>query len=539
MFNIYNLSVWSGKSDLEENTNNFRLKTSILQLFGGFSKVHMLENVQRSLKGHYTIDENKFKEIKYFEKELIKLEESLDPNSGTFISSIKNLFTKTIDHLDWSNKIIENVSQIIIDKHPDPIWSDFNDSDLMLSGEGISQLNKKSELNFTQNDAISLKDSFQDFKNNYKFNILLIYLLSLEKIIILIYDKIKININVENNNIKYLNQLEKILLYSIINYFKIVYEFNTIVNSNNLQLNFPLNLPNPWSEKDKLCLCDHINNKTNSFNLLFTGFIIDYNLYPLSDLKDFCMNYCLSTNSLKNNKSSTNLKINTTTFKDQKRNFSTTIIKNNNESSQDKDLNYNKSIFSILEKIKELTKNKDYNPRKVQLAIENIWTDISKEKYKLNIYRAIQDLQPHIYEVFILNDPSLLKRVFPNLYLFLDDVRIYLITYNVITTYFRRSSRTTICTFVADQILFCIFKTYFLPIIQDESKGKRVVNRKLTDLTKKEFTKENIFETLSKTKRVRLEKLIESPQLTQESFINKNTNESGLTLIKKILILKF
>src|SRR5258708_2303901 len=145
----------------------------------------------------------------------------------------------------------------------------------MLSGEGISQLNKKSDLNFTQNDSISLKDSFQHYK-------------------------------------------------------------------------------------------------TNSFNLLFTGFIIDYNLYHLSDLKDFCMNYCLSTNSLKNNKSSTNLKINTTTFKDQKRNFSTTIIKNNNESSQDKDLNYNKSIFSILEKIKELTKNKDYNPRKVQLAIENI-----------------------------------------------------------------------------------------------------------------------------------------------------------------------
>ena len=125
-----------------------------------------------------------------------------------------------------------------------------------------------------------------------------------------------------------------------------------------------------------------------------------------------------------------------------------------------------------------------------------------------------------------MNDPTVLKRVFPDLYLFLDDVRIFLITYNVITTYFRRSSRTAICGFISDQILFFIYKTYFLPIIQDDSKGNKVVFKKLTNMTKKEFTKENIFLSLTKTKRTKLSNLIESPELTKENFIGKNKSES-------------
>jgi hypothetical protein len=137
-------------------------------------------------------------------------------------------------------------------------------------------------------------------------------------------------------------------------------------------------------------------------------------------------------------------------------------------------------------------------------------------------------LQPNIYHVFILNDPTIFKRVYPNLYLFLDDIRLFLITYNVITTYFRRSSRTAICGFVSDQILFFIYKTYFFPVIQDDNKGKRVVNRKLQELTKKEFTKESIFLSLTKAKRTKLFNLIESPELTKDDFLNKFKNESEL-----------
>jgi hypothetical protein len=54
----------------------------------------MLENVQRSLNKHYTLDEGKYKEIKIFEKELIKLEETLNQNSTYFIDSIQNLLYK-------------------------------------------------------------------------------------------------------------------------------------------------------------------------------------------------------------------------------------------------------------------------------------------------------------------------------------------------------------------------------------------------------------------------------------------------------------
>lgn len=137
-----------------------------------------------------------------------------------------------------------------------------------------------------------------------------------------------------------------------------------------------------------------------------------------------------------------------------------------------------------------------------------------------------------------MNDPTILKRVYPNLYLFLDDVRIFLITYNVITTYFRRSSRTAICGFISDQILFFIYKTYFLPIIQDDNKGKRVVNRKIKEISKKEFTKENIFLSLTKAKRTKLTNLIESPELTKENFVNKNKLDLLLSKNKQEMDIK-
>jgi len=145
---------------------------------------------------------------------------------------------------------------------------------------------------------------------------------------------------------------------------------------------------------------------------------------------------------------------------------------------KNKDTNYNKSIFSLLDQIKELTQNKIYNPQEVQLKIENFWVDILKEKYNENVYNPIKDLQPKIYEIFVTKDPNSLRFVFPDLYLFLDDIKIYLITYSVITTYFRRSSRTAICCLVADQILFYRYQTYFYPIIKGGIKGVKNIKIK-------------------------------------------------------------
>jgi hypothetical protein len=53
------------------------------------------------------------------------------------------------------------------------------------------------------------------------------------------------------------------------------------------------------------------------------------------------------------------------------RNFSTTLNTEIDKNISPKDINYNKSILSVLEKIKELTSTKSYNPRKTQLYVEN------------------------------------------------------------------------------------------------------------------------------------------------------------------------
>ena len=481
MFNLYNLPVWRGKSDIDKNTNKFRLKANILQLLGGFSKINLLENVQKSLNNHYTVAESSYDYIRKFEKELVQLKDSSNQNSDYFISSIDNLFTKSCDYIYLTNDTVKKVSQIIIAKQLDLATVDSIESDFIISSNDIPKLNKNFiKVNFTQNDHVNLNDSFNEFLANYKFNIFLIYLLTLELIISIIYKNIKLNLNMKTQNKNYLNKLENILLMAILNYFRLINEFNSIIETKALQLELPDNFPNPFLDRAETCYCDHINNKTNSFKLLFSGKTIESNLYSLPDLKTFCQYSCKNSNNLKSNIISDNISqinnsANTFNFNNPKREFSTSSInkvsleaKENNNILEDmkdnskiknKNINYSKSIFSILEKIRELTKNKNYDPKIVQLKIENFWSDILKEKYNENIYNSIKDIQPKIYEIFVTKDPNALKTVFPDLYLFLDDIKIYLITYSVITTYFRRASRTAICSLVADQILFYIYQT--------------------------------------------------------------------------------
>lgn len=210
------------------------------------------------------------------------------------------------------------------------------------------------------------------------------------------------------------------------------------------------------------------------------------------------------------------------------------------------DVNYNKSIFSLLEKIKELTTDKNYKPQEVQLKIENFWSDMLKEKYNDNIYNSIKDIQPKIYEIFVTKDPNALKYVFPYLYLFLDDIKIYLTTYSVMTTYFRRTGRTAICNLVGDQILFYIYQTYFYPIIKDSNKGIKNIKIK-NSKSKKEYDKADIFNSLTKSKKDRLLKLIEVSKFRKENFSeNKKSNKndvealisSVIFILDKILIRK-
>jgi hypothetical protein len=90
----------------------------------------------------------------------------------------------------------------------------------------------------------------KDFQINYKFNNLLIYLLSLELIIKLIHENIKLKLELglerETSNVIYLNKLENILLVAIINYFKIIHEFNITVDSKSLHLEVPKKFSKPF-----------------------------------------------------------------------------------------------------------------------------------------------------------------------------------------------------------------------------------------------------------------------------------------------------
>lgn len=110
------------------------------------------------------------------------------------------------------------------------------------------------------------------------------------------------------------------------------------------------------------------------------------------------------------------------------------------------------------------------------------------------------------------------------MYLFLDDIKIYLITYSVITTYFRRASRTAICSLVADQILFYLYQTYFYPIIKEGDKGIKNVKIKKSR-SKKEYDKGDIFNSLTKGKKDKLLKLIEVPKFKKENFTEFENNK--------------
>src|SRR5258706_259500 len=469
MFYLNNLPVWGGKSDPDQNSNKFRLKTSILQLLGGFSEVHKLENIQKSIKDHYAIVDKNFYLMKNFEKELIKLESSLDYTSSYFLSSIQNLFLETTNNLQLSNDLITGVSQIILDSQSglDTVESFY--SDLNLSSNEISKLNlpinRKPRLTLSLDEHKNLKNSFNEFKINYKFNNLLIYLLTLELIIKIINEKIKSILESKTYSENYLNTLENILLVTIINYFKVINDFNRIVENKILILDVPKNYPNPFAinlNYHENCYCDHINQKTSTFTLLLSGYKIIHNLYSTTELKTFCGNYCSNS----------------------------------------------KSILNTV------------NRQKRQNPINTI-----------NFYNSIKDIQPKIYEIFITKDPNALKTVFSDLYLFLDDIKIYLITYSVITTYFRRASRTAICSLVADQLLFYIYQTYFYPIIKEGDKGIKNIKIKKSKAVK-DYNKADIFNSLTKSKKDKLLKLIEVSKFKKESFTeNSKLNKKDIELL--------
>jgi len=506
----------------------------------------MYEKIESELENHYANTNSKFENIIAFEKKLLKLCDNNNADSLNLI--LEKLLTNVSNQYNLTLDVSTKIDNIIYGEPQEIIEEPYDYEDYKLS----EQKNKK--IRIVENAVTNLEDSKKEFTSNFQFNVILIYIISMEIIIKLIYDLIK-NIREYPINKNYQDKLKKLLFASIRNYIQAVtfYKENFLkFNLDYIKLDFPHDdlstLPKDINEKDFI-----------SINLLFSAIKIDYNtlITNKKNIKDKPILKQKSKNNLDRNtfreystsvhNRKKNNNINITTLK---RNFSTSLIRSNNllKSMRDnkelnnvnnKNINYNKSIFSLLDHIKELTQDKIYNPKEVQLKIENFWFDLLKERYNENVYNSIKDIQPKIYEIFVTKDPNSLRFVSPELYLFLDDIKIYLITYSVITTYFRRSSRTAICSLVADQILFYVYQTYFYPIIKGGDKGVKNVKIKKSK-SKKEYDKADIFNSLTKTKKDKLLKLIEvskfkKADLIDNNKLNKKDNEQLISSIIFIL----
>ncbi len=53
----------------------------------------------------------------------------------------------------------------------------------------------------------------------------------------------------------------------------------------------------------------------------------------------------------------------------------------------------------------------NYDPKIVQLEIENFWTNIVKEQNKNNIIKTIQSQYPKIYDAYLFRNIKKYKRV--------------------------------------------------------------------------------------------------------------------------------
>jgi hypothetical protein len=80
-------------------------------------------------------------------------------------------------------------------------------------------------------------------------------------------------------------------------------------------------------------------------------------------------------------------------------------------------------------------------------------------------------MNPKIYEVFLFRNMVSIKKVFNTIYIYFNDIRLFLITYNVITQYFRRSNATSISKLIVNHILIHIYKNYLIPRLFLDSKS--------------------------------------------------------------------
>lgn len=478
------------------------------------------------------IDENinVFTHPHSFEKSLNSIMEIIE-------DMYKEFDVKSNNILIYGEKIKE-ISNEIIEKKNTLFYNDDNEI-VSKSNKDMRLLN----LDLSQIEPESLEVLIQKIIINYKLNYFWNYLLILEMIIINLNNilnkvNIKHNYHLKNSSFVY------ILLKSIFFYIRFSKSYYDYVKSlNETYQNNLIEIPDNYLEtilfldenilkmiKGNSCYCKtevNLNNDANiKFNLLFSNLEIKLNLKNIFDSLE--NKTCNLSNSLKcktenksilNNKKNKN-SIDTTVLPDSVRNLIlSNINKRKNENSKRKfhtssrinntrkfhistrtnnqleiikmkesdfinkdnsEKTYSKSLLNILEKIKYLT-SKSYEKKDVQQLIEDHWTYLIKENYKGNIQKHIEYMNPKLYDVFLFRNMKSIKRVFNTIYIFFNDIVIYLIAYNVITTYFKRANTTRISNLVADHILIYIYKNYLIPHLFTESKNIKNIPQEFRD----------------------------------------------------------
>lgn len=501
--------------------NNENLKTS---------KEILDEKIYNKLKKTLEyIDENIFEVVKP------NLHNSIEKSLNSIMEIVENMYKEfNVNSLNISiyGEKIKEISNEIIEKKNFLFYNDDNEIDLK-SSEIVSKKDTRIlNLDLSQIEPESLEVLIQKIIINYKINYFWNYLLILEMIIINL-NKILNKVDIKHNYYLKNSSFIYILLKSIffyISFSKSYYDY--IKDLNKTYHNNLIEIPDNYLEtllfidnnilklmNENSCYCKTEINLNNDaiikFNLLLSNLEIKLNLKNIFNSLE--NKICNLSNSLKcktENKPVLNNinknKIDTSVLPDSVRNLilsniigrknekgkrkfhtstriNNTIIKMKESDFINKDSSektYSKSLFNILEKIKYLTtdsNSKLYEKKDVQQLIEDHWTYLIKENYKGNIQKHIEYMNPKLYDVFLFRNMKSIKRVFNTIYIFFNDIIIFLIAYNVITTYFKRANTTRISNLIADHVLIYIYKNYLIPRLFTESKNIKNIPQEFQD----------------------------------------------------------
>jgi hypothetical protein len=125
----------------------------------------------------------------------------------------------------------------------------------------------------------------------------------------------------------------------------------------------------------------------------------------------------------------------------------------------------NNTILSYLDSIQIIINNPENTPEKAQSLIENNWISILLDQ--LNDENKLINKHSHRFSNIILEanktlnslqENNVIKKKFPKIYKYLNDIKYIFITYTFCLTYSNRLGYTSLVDLIGNNILYQIFK---------------------------------------------------------------------------------